>query len=94
MPTIVHGDFEWDDEKARKNVEKHGVTFEEAVLALGDHFAFEFGDDGNPENSITLAAWPPERILYVVSTIRGERIRIISARNAIKSERKRYDHQR
>jgi uncharacterized protein len=91
MPTIVHGEFEWDDEKARKNVEKHGVTFEEAVRALGDYFAFDFVDDGDPENLITLAASSSERILYVVSTIRGERVRIISARYAIKSERKRYE---
>jgi uncharacterized DUF497 family protein len=32
--TVVHGDFEWDDAKAESNLAKHGVAFEEAVLAM------------------------------------------------------------
>ncbi|MBA2540587.1 MAG: BrnT family toxin [Deltaproteobacteria bacterium] len=36
MPTVVHGDFEWDDVKAESNLAKHGVAFEEAALAMKD----------------------------------------------------------
>jgi len=38
VPTVVHGDFEWDEDKAATNLAKHGVSFEEAVLAMRDPF--------------------------------------------------------
>ena len=79
MATVVHGDFEWDEEKAAVNRVKHGVTFEEALLALKDALSLDFDDLVEPENLITLAASPSGRILYIVSTVRGERLRIISA---------------
>lgn len=90
MPTIVHGHFEWDDEKALRNIKKHGVTFEEAVQSIGDYFALSF-DDSDPANVVTLAVSPLGGILYVVSTAREDRVRLISARRATKSERHRYE---
>ena len=42
MPTVVHGDFEWDEGKAASNVAKYGVSFEEAALALRDPFSQDF----------------------------------------------------
>ena len=36
MATHVYGDFEWDSEKAATNVQKHGVTFEEATTVFVD----------------------------------------------------------
>jgi uncharacterized DUF497 family protein len=44
-----------------------------------------------PDKLITLAAWPAGRILNIVSTVRDERIRIISARDATRHERRRYE---
>jgi uncharacterized DUF497 family protein len=41
VATVVHGDFEWDEEKAAANRVKHGVTFEEALLALKDALSTE-----------------------------------------------------
>lgn len=91
MPTVVHGDFEWDEAKAASNVAKHGVRFEEAALAMKDPFSQDFDDSLRPENLITLAASPFGRILYVVSTESDHRIRIISARSAAPHERRLYE---
>ena len=88
---MVHGDFEWDDHKAEGNAAKHGVTFEEAALALIDPLSLDFDDLVEQDNLITLASSPTGRILYVVSTVRGERIRLISARLATLTERRRYE---
>ena len=91
MPTLVHGDFEWDDGKADSNATKHGVTFEEAALAMIDPLSLDFEDLVEPERLITLAASPTGRILYIVSTERNDRIRLISARTATQSEQRRYE---
>lgn len=93
MPTLIHGDFEWDEQKAEDNATKHGVTFEEAALAMIDPLSLDFDDIVDPEKLITLAASPTGRILYIVSTVRGDRIRLISARQATQSERRRYEEE-
>ena len=91
VPTVVHGDFEWDDEKAENNLAKHGVAFEEAALAMKDPLSLDFEDLVELDNLITLAASPSGRILYIVSTVRDDRLRIISARDATSNERRRYE---
>lgn len=91
MPTVVHGDFEWDADKAASNLAKHGVSFEEAALAMRDPLSQDFADGLHPANLVTLAATPSGRILYVVSTERERRIRLISARDATRHERRRYE---
>lgn len=92
MATIVYGDFEWDDEKAASNALKHGVTFEEAAQALADDpRGLDLADAGNPSRVDTLAMSTLGRILYVVSTEVGPRLRIISARRATAHERRIYD---
>lgn len=88
---VVHGDFEWDDAKAESNLAKHGVAFEEAVLAMKDPLSLDFDDLVEPGNLVTLAASPSGRILYIASTVRDDRIRIISARDATSHERRRYE---
>jgi len=90
VPTLVHGDFEWDDEKAAQNIANHGVTFEEAALAMTDPLSIDFDDLAQPENIVTLARSPSGAILYIVSTDRDSRIRIISARKATAHERRIY----
>lgn len=91
MTTVVHGDFEWDDVKAASNLARHRVAFEEAVLAMKDPLSLDFEDLVDPANLVTLAATPEGRILYIVSTERDDRLRIISARDATSHERRRYE---
>jgi len=91
VATVVHGDFEWDDEKAESNLAKHGVSFQEAVLAMKDALSLDFDDLVEPDNLITLAALADGRILYIVSTVRDDRLRIISAREATSNERRLYE---
>ena len=91
MPTVVRGDFEWDENKAASNVAKHGITFDEAALAMRDAFSVDFEDLVKPANLVTLAATPDRRTLYIVTTQSSSRIRIISARVATRHERRLYE---
>jgi hypothetical protein len=91
VATVVFGDFEWDDQKASSNRRKHQVSFEEAAEAMRDPLAVDFEDIAHPENTLTLAMSPRDRILYVVTTERGDRVRIISAREATSHERRLYE---
>ena len=91
VPTVVHGDFEWDSDKASINLAKHGVTFEEAAVAMTDPMAVDFDDVDQPDRLITLAISPMNRILCVVTTEPGSRTRIISARRATTHERRTYE---
>src|SRR5689334_6353015 len=68
VPTVVHGDFEWDEAKAASNAAKHGVSFEEAAFAMRDPFSQDFDDALQPANLVTLASAPSGRILYIVTT--------------------------
>jgi uncharacterized DUF497 family protein len=85
-------DFEWDAQKARMNVRKHGIQFADAVHVLEDDNALttsEHASDGE-ERWITLGVDALGRILVVVYTWRKTRVRIISARPATPGERDRY----
>lgn len=85
-------EFEWDSEKAATNLEKHGVDFTDAALALYDPLALTILDENQQEERfITVGMDALGRILVVVYTWRGERIRIISARQAIPGERRQYE---
>ena len=89
--------FEWDEAKAAANLLKHGVTFDLAELVWRDPLHVIAPDrviDGEQRwHAIGLVK--AVTILVVAHTVRGgeddERIRIISARRATRSERKRYD---
>ena len=61
--TVVHGDFEWDADKAARNIAKHGVSFQEAASAMTDPFSQDFADGVQLANLVTLAATPFGRIL-------------------------------
>ncbi|MBI2917780.1 MAG: BrnT family toxin [Chloroflexi bacterium] len=86
--------FEWDPRKARSNVRKHKVSFEEAATALGDPLAATGAD---PDHSVTADRYVTfgisqrGRLLVVAHTEEGETIRIISARVASKRERDIYE---
>jgi uncharacterized DUF497 family protein len=85
------GNFEWDDAKAAANLAKHGVGFIEAALALeNDANEVSFEDPAHPERVISLVVSQFTRVLTVVTTERGERTRIISARKATAREARAY----
>jgi hypothetical protein len=85
-------DFEWDDAKAASNLAKHKVSFEAARQAFRDVFAVEREDttERHDELRFTLLGMVDGRILFVAYTMRGDRIRIISAREAQPYERRLY----
>ena len=66
----------------------------EAASAMRDPLSQDFADGLQPANLVTLAATPFGRILYIVSTEHDRRIRIISARDATRHERRRYEEAR
>ena len=84
--------YEWDPKKARLNESKHGVQFADAVLVLEDDQALTFSEQASDgeERFVTLGLDAFARVLIVVYTWRGDRIRIISARNATPNERRLY----
>ena len=85
-------DFEWDDAKAAENHARHGVSFYAARLAFDDAFAVVREDrrQNYGEDRFILLGMVEERLVAVAYTLRGDRIRIISARLAEPHERRRY----
>ncbi|PUB83806.1 MAG: hypothetical protein DBP01_15360 [gamma proteobacterium symbiont of Ctena orbiculata] len=85
-------DFEWDPRKAAENLHKHGVDFADAVIALEDENALTIEDRDHPEQRFkTLGLGPDLKVLFVVHAERNENlIRIISARDADRSQTKQY----
>jgi len=92
MHTQSVSEIEFDPAKAAANRRKHGVTFSDAEQALRDPQAVTIEDpDASDERRFaTLGMDSLGRILVVVHTPRGDRIRIISARKASKGEAERY----
>ena len=87
-------DFEWDPEKAAGNLAKHGVSFEEAATALRDTLSVTGRDPDHSvdeERYITFGRSSNGRLLFVSHAERGSKIRIISAREATRGERKLYE---
>lgn len=86
-------EFEWDERKAAENLRKHGVDFADAALVLEDDLALtvEDPDTQGEERWVTMGHDPNQRVLVVAYTWRGERIRLISARQATGAERRRYE---
>jgi uncharacterized protein len=92
--------FEWDEAKAKANERKHGVRFEDAMLVFADPYALVDHDrvEGGELRWQTLGLVGGIVLLLVAHTVRNEEedeiIRIISARRAVRKERKRYDENR
>jgi uncharacterized DUF497 family protein len=85
-------EFEWDPNKAARNLKKHGIDFADAALVLYDELAVTLRDEGVDERRfVTLGLDALGRLLVVVYTWRDERIRIISARPATAKERRRHE---
>ncbi len=85
-------DIERDPRKAAENLRKHSVDFADAVIALEDENALTIEDiDHDEQRFKTLGMGPSVNILYVIHTYReDDRVRIISAPKADRSETKQY----
>jgi uncharacterized DUF497 family protein len=87
--------FEWDDDKAKANVKKHKVSFDEASSVFADPLAKIFDDDEHSTEEIReiiVGHSITKRLLLVSFTERGrDVVRIISARVATRNERKAYE---
>ncbi|MGH8652646.1 MAG: BrnT family toxin [Gammaproteobacteria bacterium] len=87
-------EFEWDESKAAVNLSKHGVAFEEAKTAFNDPLYIDFY---NPDHSydehryLIIGESRQRRLLLVSYTERGNVIRLISAREATRTEQKVYE---
>ncbi len=86
--------FEWDQNKAKANLAKHGVGFAEASTVFGDPLSLTISDPAHSQledRFIVLGHSHKGKLLVVVHTERGDNIRIISARRASTKERKNYE---
>lgn len=86
--------FEWNEAKAAGNYEKHGISFEAAATVFGDPLAATFDDPDHSQEEqrmITIGESRDGDILVVAHTAREARIRIISAREATRRERRFYE---
>lgn len=86
--------FEWNPDKANSNLKKHGVSFNEASTVFNDPLSVTFPDpdhsDGE-ERYIIIGLSSANRILIVPHTDRVNQVRIISAREATRNERRFYE---
>ena len=85
--------FEWNEEKAKANLKKHRISFDEATTLFIDPFSITIPDPDdsvNEQRYIDIGSSDNGRVLVVVYTERGPNIRIISCRKATSLERKLY----
>jgi uncharacterized DUF497 family protein len=89
-------EFEWDDDKAARNLDKHRVEFGEASTVFSDPLSMTFPDPDHSideDRYIIIGTSDRGRVLIVSHTDREDRIRIISARKATRHERKAYEEE-
>jgi len=86
--------FNWDEEKARRNLLKHNVSFDEATSVFDDPLFLTFADlehSLQEQRFIIMGESARGRLLVVAYTNRGDTIRLISARPVTRKERKAYE---
>ena len=86
--------FDWDKAKAKLNLQKHAVSFEETMTVWNDEFAAFLHDPSHSleEDRFLLIGYSfKNNLLYVSFSEKNEIIRLISSRKATKSERKRHE---
>ena len=87
-------DYEWDENKAAINRQKHGVNFIEAIEVFDDPLAALFNDEAHSEDEkreIIIGYTSHHRLLIVSFIERAGAIRLISARPVTSQERKEYE---
>jgi uncharacterized DUF497 family protein len=84
--------FEWDKSKAKSNKLKHGIAFSDTFAVFDDPNAVTVEDlIQDEQRHITIGMDAFGRILVIVYTWRDDKIRIISARKAVRSEVRQYE---
>jgi uncharacterized DUF497 family protein len=86
--------FEWDENKSKLNLKKHGIDFEEGKTVFNDPFAITINDPDHSsleERYLEIGISSKGRILVVWYTERNDNIRIIGCRRAIRFERESYE---
>lgn len=83
--------YEWDAAKAESNLKKHGVSFDEAVVAAEDPLAMHYADLEHGEVRLTVIGMASRLLFVVVVEIDNDVMRIVSARNANAFERRQYE---
>lgn len=86
--------FEWDPNKAKENLETHGISFDEASTAFHDTLSLAIYDPLHSEEEdrfVLIGSSHRNRLLVIVHTDRGDKIRLISARKASQKEREQYE---
>jgi hypothetical protein len=86
--------YEWHAAKAKANLQKHGVSFDDAATVFLDPLALTFPDpyhSGGEEREITIGHTAGHRAVFVSHCQRENRLRIISARRATRRERSQYE---
>lgn len=86
--------FEWDESKAKANVRKHGIGFDEAATIFSDPFSVTIPDPDHStaeQRYVDMGSSERDRVPVVVYAERGEGFRIISCRKATPSERRIYE---
>lgn len=87
-------EFEWNPDKSKANLKKHGISFHEASTVFGDPLAITFNDPDHSireHRSLTFGYSRLSQLLVVVHTERHGKTRIIGARRATRQERKIYE---
>ncbi|MGO8674203.1 MAG: BrnT family toxin [Capsulimonadaceae bacterium] len=88
--------FEWNPNKARGNISKHAVSFQDAVTAFADPLSVTIPDPAHSNNEarvVLMGMSARRQLLVVVHTERSGSIRIISARAATRREREQYEEE-
>ena len=86
--------FEWNPAKAARNLKVHGVSFDDASTVFGDPLAGTINDPLHSQaerRSVTIGLAASGKLLVVSHTVRGDAIRLISARPATRAERRAYE---
>jgi uncharacterized protein len=86
--------YEWDPEKAKANLRKHRVSFEEAATVFLNPLAVTYPDpdhSGDEMREITVGHSARQRVIFLYHAQRRDRIRIIGARKATPTERRQYE---
>ncbi|MBD1873578.1 BrnT family toxin [Nodosilinea sp. FACHB-131] len=86
--------YQWSPDKAAANLRKHGIEFADAVFVFSDDLAITISDERfDEERFVTIGTDAVGRVLVIIYTLRGNEIRIISARKATRQERHQYEEE-
>jgi uncharacterized DUF497 family protein len=88
--------FEWNTDKARRNLQKHGVSFSEALSVFKDALSLTYPDSDHSaeeDRFLIIGLSSLGNVLVISHTFRNDVVRIISARKATKKERSFYENE-